>query len=360
MKFLASSSRTFISLGVVICSIVLFTGPSIPAYGQVANLQQEQQNEKIKIGTNLVTAGVIVTDRYGRFISGLGRGNFAIREDGTPQKIEEFSSTEAPFNVALLIDTSRSTQNKLGAIRKAALTFIKGLQPDDRVMVVSFDENIRFVTDFTNNRAELEKAVRSLKSSYLTRLYDALHLTISEKMKNLPGRKAIVVLTDGVDRSSKLATFESALDLVASASIITYAIQYETRNDGGPMNRPLFFPRFGNSLVSHSTARMQDRQPQQPKTETPKKEPQPFINIPHPATTVTGGDPDPGAVGSKPATRINQQAQQPIRDPYLIASDFLHTLAVQSGALHLRAESIENTTYAFQLIAEELRHQYTL
>lgn len=309
-------------IGLVVGAVLIFLGGSLSVCAQTTPAQQDPQNEKIKIGTNLVTAAVIVTDRYGRFINGLGRNDFAVRENGTPQKIEDFSSTEAPFNVALLIDTSRSTQNKLSAIRKAAQTFLKGLQPNDRVMIVGFDEKITFVTDFTDNRVVLEKAIKSLKSSYLTRLYDAIHLTINEKMINMKGRKAIVVLTDGVDRSSKLATFESALELVSNAGIITYAIQYETRNDGGPMNRPLFIPRVGGSFVSNFAPISRN----------------PLITVDEPP----------------------QQQGQPRRDPYLVASDFLRTLAVQSGARHLRAESIENTTYAFQLIAEELRHQYTL
>jgi VWFA-related protein len=322
-----------------------------PAFGQSEPAPRDSQQDEgpLKIGTNLVTAGVIVTDRYGRFITGLNRGDFAVREDGKLHKIENFSSTEAAFNVALLIDTSRSTQNKLGAIRKAAQSFIKLLQPRDRVMIVSFDEKINFVTDFTSNRAELDRAVKSLKSSYLTRLYDAIHLTVNEKMKNLPGRKAIVVLTDGVDRSSKLASFESALELVSNAGIISYTIQYETRNDGGPINRPLFLPRFGNSFVGGAVRRWQEPQ------DKPAEEPKPLINLPRPTTSILSAPP-----GSQPSSRVNQQASQSLRDPYLVAFEFLRALAVQSGALHLRAESIESTTYQFQIIAEELRNQYTL
>jgi VWFA-related protein len=355
MNFTSSSARKPVRL----LAILVWFAFSTAAFAQQPDARpdkQEPQDQKdtVKISTNLVTVPVIVTDRFGRFITGLQRGDFTIREEGAPQKIEDFSSTEAPFNVALLIDTSRSTHNKLGAIRKAAETFIKQLQPNDRVMIVSFDEQINFVTDFTNNRNELERAVKSLKSSYLTRLYDAIHLTINEKMKNLPGRKAIVVLTDGVDRSSKLATFESSLDLVASQGIITYAIQYETRNDGAPANRPLFLPRFGNSLVSRSSAKQQEQQPQQP-----KEEPKPLINLPRPTTTIMGAD-GISSPGSRPSTRVNAQAQQPLRDPYLVAASYLQTLAGQTGALYLRAENIENSTYAFQIIAIELRNQYTL
>lgn len=350
-------------LALAIVSLLLIVSP---IFGQSASERQQdpqQDQQAIKIPTNLVTVSVIVTDRYGRFVTGLKRGDFAVREEGTPQKIEDFSSTEAPFNVALLIDTSRSTQNKLDKIRKAALTFINQLLPNDRVMVVSFDEKVRFVSDFTSNHAELERAIKSLKTSYLTSLYDAIHLTVNEKMNRIQGRKAVVVLTDGVDTASKQATFESVIDLVASAGIICYAIQYETRNDGGPVMKPVFIPGISNSFSPRSIAKRQDQPQQKPKSESESKdESKPLVNIPRPPLSVIeSGNSAPASVpGAAPSTRVNQQMKQPIRDRYLIAVDFLQTLAVQSGALHLRAESIENTSYAFQVIANELHNQYTL
>lgn len=345
---------------------------AFPASGQSAEErpQQEPQQPSIKIGTNLVIVPVIVTDRYGRFARGLTRSEFTVREDGLPQKIEDFSSTEAPFSVALLIDTSRSTQNKLDKIRKAALTFIRQLLPNDRVMVVSFDEKVRFVCDFTNDHATLERAVKSLKTSYLTSLYDAIHLTINEKMSGIQGRKAIVVLTDGVDTASKQATYESVIDLAASAGIISYTIQYETRNDGGPVMKPMFIPGISNSFASRSGVKWQDIPQQKPKPEpeAPKPEskdgssdgskdqPKSLINIPRPAGPMA----PTSTPGAAPSSRVNSQRQQPIRDRYLIAADFLRTLAAQSGGLPFRAESIENTSYAFQTIANELHNQYTL
>jgi VWFA-related protein len=326
--------------------------------------QKDQQQPTFKIGTALVTVPVIVTDRYGRFITGMNREDFLVREDGVTQKIEDFNSIESPFSVALLIDTSRSTQNKLSTIRKAALSFIKQLQPRDRVMIVTFDERVRFISDFSNDVVALERAVKSVKSSYLTSLYDAIYLTITEKMSNIQGRKAIVVLTDGVDTASKRATFESALDLVASTGIICYAIQYETRNDGGPIMKPMFIPNgSASSFISNfsgSPVRWQDPQPQQqPDPQREKEQAPPLINIPRPNTSILGSGTSSNP-GSKPSTRVNSQERQPLRDRYLIAADFMRALAVQSGALYIRAENIENTSYAFLRIAVELRNQYTL
>jgi len=321
----------------------------------------QDQQESIRIGTSLVTVPVIVTDPYGRLVRGLSRTDFTIREDGISQRIENFSAEEAPFDVALLIDTSRSTQNKLSSIRKAAIAFFKQLQPRDRVMIVTFDEKVRFINDFTNNPVDLDRAVRTLKSSYLTSLYDAIKLTVTEKLAAARGRKAIVVLTDGVDTASKQATFESTLDLIASSGIIAYAIQYETRNDGAPLMKPIFLPGIPNGGASSFVRPFRQQDPA-PQSEAPR-EGKPIINLPIPTgIPVVGSDVNRQGTspGTRPSTRVNTQTSQPIRDRYLIAADFLRSLAVQSGARYIRAENIENTSFAFQLIAQELRYQYTL
>jgi Ca-activated chloride channel homolog len=338
-------------------AVLTLFAAALPVFGQgqEEKPQQDSQQPSIKIGTNLVTVPVIVTDRYGRFVTGLTRKEFTVREEGSPQRIEDFSSTEAPFSVALLIDTSRSTQNKLGKIRKAAETFIKQLLPNDRIMVVSFDEKVRFICDFTSNHAELERAVKSLKSSYMTSLYDAIHRTINEKMNKIQGRKAIVVLTDGVDTASKQATYESAIEMAASAGIITYSVQYETRNDGS--SRPIYIPGIGGSFAPRSGLKWQDAPQQKPKPESEesKSESEEKSNTSQPKEGAPMSAP-----GAPPSSRVNSQRQQPIRDRCLIATDFLRTLAAQSGGLPFRAETIENTSYAFQLIANELHNQYTL
>lgn len=364
MKHHLTRRQSIFTTVVVVAFSILVARSQV--FAQTAAQPPQEPQQTIKIPTTLVTVPVIVTDRFGTFITGLNRGDFNVREDGVVQKVEDFSSTEAPFNVALLIDTSRSTQNKLSHIRKAALAFIKQLQPNDRVMIVTFDEQVRFVSDFTDNRAELERAVKTLKSSYLTSLYDAIYRTITEKMLPIQGRKAIVVLTDGVDTASKKASFSSSLDLVAATGIISYAIQYETRNDGGPVMKPIFLPeRPSNSFVSKfaGSSTWQEQEKSRPPTKPDSN--QPIINIPR-STGSIFGEPSSGITiprpspNSGPSTQVNSQVQQPVRDRYLVAADFLRSLAAQSGARYIRAENIENTSFAFRLIAEELRHQYTL
>jgi VWFA-related protein len=317
----------------------------------VTNTQEPQEQPgTIRLPTSIVTLPVIVTDPWGRFIPGLKQDDFIVKEDGTLQKVELFSSMEESFSVALLIDTSRSTARKLKTIEKAAMAFVKQLLPNDRVMIVTFDEKVRFINDFTNSQSELEKAIKSVESSYSTSLYDAIHLTVTEKMARVKGRKAIVVLTDGVDTFSKQATYESALELVARAGIISYAIQYETRNAGSPLLSPMVFP--GNNFAPSarrnflpSSFTQQPSQTEQQKSTSDQKE------------TAT-----PNQTGERirQSTQIYHVGKLPRRDPYLVATDFLRSLAERSGARYLRAENIENTSFYFSLIADELRHQYTL
>lgn len=278
------------------------------AQGQTRE-QEQRQTETIRVDTSLVAVPVSVTDRAGKFATGLTRADFQILEDGKAQEIATFSANEAPFNVALLIDTSRSTRSILGEIRKAARSFVNQLQPHDRVLIVTFDEKVNFLGDFTSDRRQLRRTINGVKSSYLTSAYDAISRTINEKLAPLKGRKAIVVFSDGVDTWSKQSTYDSTLDLVARSGVLVYAVQYNTNNIGGSPTSPFLLPR---------------------------------------------------RYSSSPFVPVQQERLRSEFERYRIASEFLRALANQSGARHLHAETIENSERAFALIADELRHQYTL
>ena len=212
--------------------------PKKPEPEQKKEAEPEQQPEIIKLDTTQVTVPVIITDGFGRFINGLKIKDFTLHEDGDEQIISDFSDASTPFNVALLIDVSLSTKNKLDEIKRTAKDFVKLLQPRDKVLVVAFDDQVRFVGDFTGDQKVLETNIKKLKTGYRTRLYDAIALTITEKFNKLPGRKAIVVLSDGVDSGSKIATSESVLEMLARNSVIAYSVRYETRNDGSKILKP--------------------------------------------------------------------------------------------------------------------------
>lgn len=121
--------------------------------------EDQQGIETLKIDTNLVTVPVIVSTRDGNFIPDLRQEEFNIAEDGEQQQIAFFATVSAPFHVVLLLDTSASTEEKLGSIKRAAVTFVEQLQNADRVKVISFDNELRELSDFTNDRAVLRDAI---------------------------------------------------------------------------------------------------------------------------------------------------------------------------------------------------------
>jgi Ca-activated chloride channel homolog len=172
---------------------------------------------------------VSAIDEDGQPVGGLARRDFHLYENGVEQEIVGFSSAEEPFQIALLIDTSRSTLTKLKAMQQTAIDFVKQLRPQDRVMVVSFDDEIYIDTEMTGNRDEWRRAILGMRVGRGARLYDAIDLTITERLSRLEGRKAIVLLTDGVDSGSQHSTARSAVARAEAIGVIVYPIQYLSR-----------------------------------------------------------------------------------------------------------------------------------
>ena len=126
--------------------------------------------EIVKVDTSLVTVPVRVIDRKGRFVGGLTKDNFKVFEDGAERDIAYFSSEQEPFTVALVLDMSYSTKFQIADIQSAALSFIDQLGPRDKVMVVSFDEDVHMLCEPTNDRAQIYRADR--KSTRLNSSHD--------------------------------------------------------------------------------------------------------------------------------------------------------------------------------------------
>src|SRR4029077_14587298 len=114
----------------------------------------------VRVNTTLVTIPVSVMDRDGRYVPNLKKEDFRIWEDGVEQQVAFFSSVDKPFSVVLMIDTSGSTRFRLEDIQDAAINFINQLRSDDKVMVVSFNDDIRILADFTSDRAKLQRAIQ--------------------------------------------------------------------------------------------------------------------------------------------------------------------------------------------------------
>jgi Ca-activated chloride channel homolog len=222
----------------------------------------------VRIETSLVSIPVAVLDRQGRFVPGLRKDDFRVFEDEVEQEIEWFAAAEVPFHLVLLLDTSRSTVFRLEEIQQAAIDFVEQLRPQDRVMVISFDDAVNVDSEFTNDRRQLRQAILNTRTGTTTRLYDAVELAITERLDEVEGRKAIVLFTDGTDTASRLADSRSTIIRVEESDALVYVVQYDTDNDlqnlifgrgvviGGMKSKGHRDSGYLRELAEHSGARL--------------------------------------------------------------------------------------------------------
>ncbi len=185
-------------------------------------------DEVLKVETSLISIPVSVFNRNGNYISELSKQNFKIFEDGKEQEVAYFGTTEKPFTVVLLIDVSPSTAYKIEEIQNAAISFVGQLKEQDSVMVISFDENVHVLTDFTTDRNKINRAIKQTGFGNGTSLYEAVDLSLRQRLKKIEGRKAVVLFTDGVDTTSRRANFESNLRDAEESDAIIFPIYYNT------------------------------------------------------------------------------------------------------------------------------------
>jgi VWFA-related protein len=202
-----------------------------PKSGGILSAAPQNQN----ISANGITATaqdtlrpvpVIVTDENGKYISDLKESDFHVFEDGAEQKVEKLISGDEPFNAAFLVDTSASLAIFGEGIQRQALALVPRLRPEDRLMVVSFNSRIYLDSELTNNLGRLLPAISQMRGGYCTRLYDAVDLVVRERLQWIPGRKTIVLMTDGVDTDSRLVDAAGALAAIEESGAPVYVIQY--------------------------------------------------------------------------------------------------------------------------------------
>ena len=201
-----------------------------------------KDEEVVRVDTELIDVPLSITDKAGKPLTNLTKNNFVIYEDGKAQKLEEFTSVSAPFEVALLLDTSGSTRADLDLIRRAAADFIASLRPGDRVSIVSFRSVTRDnrtvslpdrIVGLTSDRNDLRMALDRVGTGNGTPYYDSLAEIADKVFKDPPadefrGRRAMVALTDGVD-SASISNFNDARSKLTDKGISTYFININTR-----------------------------------------------------------------------------------------------------------------------------------
>ena len=170
-----------------------------------------------------------VVDSQNRYVTDLTEDDFTIYEDGARQDLILFNRTSLPIAMSLLIDTSASMESRMATAQDAATGFARTLRSQDLAQVVDFDSRVEILQDFTNDVAELERAIRSTSAGGSTSLNNALYISLKElakvkaKTADDVRRQAIIVLSDGEDTSS-LVTYDEVLDLAKRSETAIYTI----------------------------------------------------------------------------------------------------------------------------------------
>lgn len=183
-------------------------------------VQAQDPDDVIRTDTSLVQLNIGVVDKQGRPITSLTRNDFAVYEDGVKQSIQHFQPVDAPFSLVLMLDMSGSTLNFRQQLKLASQRFLDALAPEDRVAVIKFNKEVKSLSGFSTDRVKTAYAIEMATGAGETYFYGALKYALKELEKEGQRRKAIVVLTDGIDTSlrntdratlSKAQTDEEAL-----------------------------------------------------------------------------------------------------------------------------------------------------
>ncbi|MGH9874715.1 MAG: VWA domain-containing protein [Pyrinomonadaceae bacterium] len=316
-----------------------------PAVAEKPAVDEVDEGDVVRVETQLVSVPAVVTNNAGRPVTGLRAENFLLFENGKQQKITNFATTEAPFEIALLLDTSGSTRVDVGLIRQAANAFIDALRPGDRVAVVAFNTarqgqsvaaKVEVLSQLTGDRKQLRAAIENLGSSNGTPFYDALARIADEIFREPPpeemrGRRAIVALTDGVDSTSE-SDYQTVRSKLNRAGIASYFIQVNTEDfvedrlmkdcqDDGRL-----------TLSAKQLARYRE-------VFFPRARPEDFVDF----------------------CQMGQfEKMQISRDLYNLARREMNEIAKASGGRNFLAASLQDARAAFARVATEIGTQYSL
>ncbi len=311
--------------------------PSASGQPQGGAGQQQSGGEEdvVKLESTLVNLPLLVSDRSGRYVPQLSARDFSLYEDGVQQTIASFGTEEVPFSVALLLDVSPSVQGSIQDIQDAAIAFVRQLRDQDRVMVVSFDRHIHYLSDFTSDRRELEWAIRKANTGSGTSVYDAVYETVERKLRNIDGRKALILFSDGDDTTSGHASYDDAVHLVTESDVLVYGLRYPGNGGrGGVRVDP--WPR---SPI--------------PGIQLPFPFPWPFPRRRRGPFRLTNGTPDGNSADPSGAPQ-----SWPRRNGG--GGDFMADITAAGGGPVYDAEKISDLSRVASRIAEELRHVYVI
>jgi VWFA-related protein len=300
----------------------------------------------LKVQVREVVLPVTVRDKKGQTVPNLKAEDFTLDENGRPQTIKSFAhETNLPFRLGLLVDTSRSQENALPAERTATGKFIDQMlsQPADKAFLLHFDHEVELLQDFTATKTKLHHELDEMSTSTYsndestsnsgddrngerrhrrggTQMYDAIYLASNELMTKEPGRKALIVLSDGVDRGSK-ESLNNAIDAAEKANVSIYAVYFKGEQEHHESG-------FGPGGGHH------------------------------------GGGGYPGGGGGYPGGGGHGGGQRPggggSNEPHVDGKKILEQIAGRTGGVFFEAKKKDSFDEVYTQISEELHGQYLL
>jgi Ca-activated chloride channel family protein len=212
-----------------LCWILIMGIPLLLLGSQAAYSQQlpkddsDRQGFQIGVDVDQVFLSVNARSKYGGFVEGLGKEEFRVFESGVEQQIVNFYSQGMPVQVVLLIDVSGSTRRAQSEISKAAMGFAASLESEDQISVVTFSDDPRLILNWTNDIQRVTSALHSIYAKGATVLHDALYVVFDDLLRDVEGKKAVIILTDGIDTGSMVGQAE-VMQLAVRSETIVYVV----------------------------------------------------------------------------------------------------------------------------------------
>jgi VWFA-related protein len=273
--------------------------------------QEVSPGDVVSVDTTEVMFPVTVRDGAGRFINDLTRSDFRVYEDNRLQPLSDLALRQVPVDVVLMVDASSSVANNLDDFRRAALGFAARLETDDRISLIKFDDRVELLQDWTTSRFQFKRALNRIEPGMFTRFNDALLLASREQFGGVTkSRRAVIVLSDGIDSGRGMATLEAALQALIQSQVTVYVVS--------------------NTEIARAGKRAELDQ---------------LLNT-------TGG-----------AAQFNQLRVEDLREGLRVldrSEQNLEQLAAATGGRLYKPKTFDALESTYAEVAEELRHQYAL
>ena len=284
--------------------------PPIPTLRQKKEEQEVTPGDVISVNTTEVMIPVTVRDSNGRLVNDLTRTDFRVFENDREQPLSDLALRQVPVDVVLMVDASSSVATNLDDFRRAAEGFAERLATDDRISLIKFDDRVEVLQDWTHSRFQFRRALGRIEPGMFTRFNDALALSAREQFGDSKSRRAIIVLSDGIDSGRGAATLEAAVQALLRAQVTVYVVS--------------------NTEISRATKRAE-------------------------LDSLTGG--------SDSAVRFNQLRIEDLRTSLHVldlSEQNLAQLTETTGGKLYKPQTFAGLESTYAEVADELRHQYAL